>query len=215
MLSTGAVLSVLLAILIGYLLGSVPVATLVSRRRGVDIFTTGTGLAGAANVFRSVGHGHGAVVFLGDAAKGVLTVFIAHRLGVDGTLVLLPAAAALAGHWRSVFNGFRGGDGLSTLLGVTLASLPVLSPPISAVAIVTAGVARLTGHHASTWAGGVGYALLLAVAPFFQDRLAIIVGIELLALLVLAHGVVGYRRRRWEPELDEFADDAQPENSTT
>jgi acyl phosphate:glycerol-3-phosphate acyltransferase len=209
------VLFVLLAILIGYLLGSVPVATLVSRRRGVDIFTTGTGLAGAANVYRTVGHFHGTVVLAGDAAKGVLTIFVAHRLGVEGTMSLLPGVAALMGHWRSLFNGFRGGDGLSTLLGITLASLPVLSLPVIGVGIVMAGFARLTNRHASIWGAGAGYGLLLAMAPFFPGQIPVIVGISLMALMVLAHAVVGYRRRRWSPELDDRADESQPENSTT
>lgn len=213
--STGPMLSLLLAILIGYLLGSIPVATLVSRRRGVDIFSTGTGLAGAANVYRTVGRFHGTFVLAGDAAKGVLTVFVAQRLGVEGVLALLPAVAALAGHWRSLFNGFRGGDGVSTLLGITLASLPVLSLPVIGVGIIMAGFARVTHRHAAIWGGGSGYGLLLVMAPFFPDRIATILGIWLLALMVLAHAIVGYRRRRWDPDFDDIADEAQPENSTT
>jgi glycerol-3-phosphate acyltransferase PlsY len=193
-----AVLSVLLAILVGYLLGSVPVAALVSRRRGVDIFSAGTGLAGAANVYRNVGRFHGSVVFIGDASKGILTVFAAHRLGVEGTMVLLPAAAALAGHWRSVFNGFRGGDGLSTLLGITVAALPLLALPVIFVGLSAAGIAVYTGRHASLWGGGAGYGVMAAVAPFSQEKIALTLGIVMLALMVLAHGIMGYRRRRWD-----------------
>ncbi|MQF70307.1 glycerol-3-phosphate acyltransferase, partial [SAR202 cluster bacterium AD-804-J14_MRT_500m] len=59
--------------LIGYLLGSIPVAAIMSRIRGIDIFSTGTGLAGAANVARSVGNWSGVAVFAGDTGKGMLT----------------------------------------------------------------------------------------------------------------------------------------------
>ena len=50
MISLEILLDLLIAVIIGYLLGAIPVAALVSRYRGVDIFTTGTGLAGAGNV---------------------------------------------------------------------------------------------------------------------------------------------------------------------
>ena len=52
-----------LSILAAYLIGSIPLAALISRIRGVDIFSTGTGLAGAANVLRNVGYIEGWIVF--------------------------------------------------------------------------------------------------------------------------------------------------------
>ena len=107
--------SLLLAIAVGYLLGAVPVAALVSRSRGVDIFAAGTRWAGAANVFRQVGHKAGIIVFLGDFAKGALVIIIATRLGLEAHMLLLPAMLALVGHWRSVFTRFKGGDGILRL----------------------------------------------------------------------------------------------------
>ena len=80
----------LIAVLLGYLLGSIPVAYQVSRRRGVDIFARGTGLPGAANVYRAVGHKSGGLVFAGDLAKGALAIIVADRLGLEGVWVLLP-----------------------------------------------------------------------------------------------------------------------------
>lgn len=170
-------------------------AALVTRRRHMDIFSTGTGLAGAANVFRSVGPMHGMVVFAGDAAKGMLTIAAAYRLGIEGELVLIPAMAALAGHWRSVFSHFRGGDGLSTLVGITVAVLSVYSLfPIVAGGIV-ATIARGTGHHGSLWGGTAGYSLLLLRSPMSGENIALVLGVVMLALMVLAHGVINNRRR--------------------
>lgn len=193
--STTIMYALPLAVLTGYLLGSIPVAALVSRRRGVDIFAAGTGLAGAANVFRNVGHLHGAAVCLGDMAKGALAVMAAHRLGIEGELVLLPAMAALAGHWRSVFTRFRGGDGLSTLVGITVALLPIYSLLSMVTGGIVALIARGTGHHPTLWGGTAGYGFLLLRFPMSQEDIAMVSGVVLLALLVLAHGVIGHRRR--------------------
>ena len=188
--------NLILAIILAFILGSIPLAMLLSRIQGVDIFSTGTGLAGAANVYRNVGPISGALVFAGDTVKGVLAVTVAHRLGLEGEVVLLPALAALVGHWRSVFARFRGGDGLSTLLGITMAMIPLYG----VLAVLTGGtvafIARGMGHHASLWGGTAGYGFLLVRAPVTSVGVSLVLGVVLLALLVLAHGVVGHRRRR-------------------
>ena len=188
-------LSLISSVFIGYLLGSIPVAVLVSRRKHVDIFTTGSGLAGAANVFRNVGHAHGILVFSGDIAKGVLAMVIPYQLGLEGAWILIPAVATLTGHWRSVFTGFRGGDGLSTLLGITLAIMPVYGIIVLAVGAIVAFIARRTGHHASLWGGGVAYGwfLFLGITASGGNS-ALLLGVVMLALLVLIHGVVGHHR---------------------
>ena len=190
------IVPLLAAVLIGYVLGSLPLAALVSRRRGVDIFSTGTRLAGAANVARNVGNWHGLAVFAGDAAKGMLAVMTAHRLGLEGGVVLLPAMAALAGHWRSVFTRFRGGDGMSALVGITIAMLPVYSILSLVTGGVVAMIARGTGRQPTLWGGIAAYSFLLLRTPISQENTVVVVGIVALASLVLLHGVVGHRRRR-------------------
>ena len=188
--------NLILAIIAGFLLGSIPLAMLLSRIQGVDIFSTGTGLAGAANVFRNVGPISGALVFVGDTAKGVLAVTLAYRLGLEGEVVLLPALATLLGHWRSVFSKFRGGDGLSTLVGITIAMVPVYGVLAGLTGGTVALIARATGHHASLWGGTAGYGFLLVRAPVASVGTSVVLGVVLLAILVLAHGFVGHRRRR-------------------
>ena len=185
----------ILSILIGYLLGSIPVATLVSRRRSIDIFSTGTGLPGAANVFRQVGHKLGILVSAGDAAKGALAVVVASRLGMEGTWLLLPATAAIGGHWNSIFNRFRGGDGLATLMGITIVAVPVYG----LIAIVIGGVVGLWFHgnaHPSLRGGFAGYGFLLTWAVYMQQDVMITFGLATLGLMVLAHAVIGHHRRR-------------------
>ncbi len=194
-LSASTLYPLILATLLGYILGAIPLAALVSRRRGVDIFHAGTGLAGAANVARSVGFWHGGAVFWGDVAKGILTVEISARLGVDGVAILLPGMAALAGHWRSVFTRFRGGDGLATLVGITMALLP---PFTFWLAVLTGSIvmfiARASGHQPTLWGGAASYGFLLFRASYFGDSVAMILVVVVLALMVLAHGVASHLR---------------------
>ncbi len=195
LLSTSAIFPLLAAIFLGYLLGSIPIAALVSRRRGVDIFHTGTGLAGAANVVHSVGFWHGGAVFWGDVAKGVLTVVASHRLGVVGVEVILPCMAALVGHWRSLFTGFRGGDGLATLAGLTMALLPPFTFWLAVLTgTIVMFIARASGHHQTLWGGAASYSFLLFRASVFGDSVALVLIVVVLALMVLAHGVASHLR---------------------
>lgn len=186
-----------IAVGVGYLLGAFPVAAIISRLRGVDIFSVGPGLAGATNVFRNVGPVEGLVVFLVDAAKGAVTVGVAYRLGISGELVLIPALAALVGHWRSVFARFRGGDGVSTLVGVTIAVFPLYGLLSVLTGLTATLVARFAGQPVpSAWGGAAGYGFLLARLPVSEESAGLVVGVVVLALAVLAHGVIGHRRRR-------------------
>jgi acyl-phosphate glycerol 3-phosphate acyltransferase len=192
----------ILSILLGYLLGSIPVATLVSRRRHIDIFSAGTGLPGAANVFRQVGHKSGILVSAGDVAKGALAIVVANRLGVDATWALVPAMAAIVGHWNSIFSRFRGGDGLATLMGITVVSVPVYG----FIAIAIGGVVGLRFHgnaHPALRGGFACYGFLVTRAVSMQDDAAITSGIVILGLMVLAHAVIGHHRRRDDlPDYD-------------
>ncbi|MFH1141604.1 MAG: glycerol-3-phosphate acyltransferase [Chloroflexota bacterium] len=194
-LSASTLYPLILATLLGYILGSIPLAALVSRRRGVDIFSAGTRLAGAANVARSVGFWHGGAVFWGDVAKGILTVVASHRLGVDGAEILLPGMAALVGHWRSVFARFRGGDGLATLVGITMALLPPLTFWLAVLTgTIVMFIARASGHHPTLWGGAASYSFLLFRASVFGDSVALVLIVVVLALMVLAHGVASHLR---------------------
>ena len=195
MLSASVFPELALSILAAYLIGSVPIAALVSRIRGVDIFSTGTGLAGAANVLRNVGYVEGLVVFTGDALKGILAIVVASWLGISGEAILIPAFATLAGHWKPFLTKFRGGDGLSPLVGITIAVVPLFGLLAVVTGGAVAGIANLAGRHASVWGGIAGYGFLLVQAPFTQVDITTVLGIVALALAVMTHGIIGHRRR--------------------
>jgi acyl phosphate:glycerol-3-phosphate acyltransferase len=115
-----------LAVLGGYLLGSLPFGYWVPRLvRGEDIRTKGSGNVGASNVFRVYGRSLGIPVALLDIAKG----FAAAGLGLwaGGALIgVLAAAAAMVGHARPVFLRFqKGGKMVATAGGATFALAPL------------------------------------------------------------------------------------------
>ena len=119
-------MSDLLAVVGGYVLGSMPFGYWVPRLvRGEDIRSTGSGNVGASNVFRVYGRSLGVPVALLDLAKG----FAAAALGLwaGGPLIgVLAGAAAMIGHARPVFLGFqKGGKMVATAGGALLALAPL------------------------------------------------------------------------------------------
>ena len=201
------ILNLLLAAVIAYIFGALPLADRLSKRRGVNVFSSGTGLAGATNVRRSVGLIAASLVVLGDAAKGILAILVAQALGVEGIWIVVPAGAAIVGHWNSIFTGFRGGDGLVTLGGVTLAVFPIYQGYYESIIAVLVGVAVALGGqklpYSSLFCIIAGYAVIILL--FMQNRVedldtALVMGA--LALVVFGHAVVGHaKRRRLSDEL--------------
>jgi len=133
----------LLALAISYAVGSIPFAYLAGAASGVDLRKQGSGNLGATNVFRVLGWKVGILVFLADALKGALPVLLlAPRIVAPGDPVLWALAcgvAAIAGHVRPLYLGFRkGGKGVATAAGVffALAPLPMLITFAVFVAIV-------------------------------------------------------------------------------
>src|SRR5262245_17733597 len=115
---------------LGYLLGSIPFASLLTRGRGIDLRTVGSRNVGAANVLRTAGVAPAVAVMLLDAAKGAVAVLAARSTTDDVTAVMLAGLASIAGHIYPVWLGFRGGKGVATSAGV----FAVLAPAATAVA---------------------------------------------------------------------------------
>ncbi len=109
--------STILALVTGYLLGSIPFGLLLTRVAGKgDIRDIGSGNIGATNVLRTGSKGLAAATLILDAVKGAVAVLIAQRFWPDA--VNFAAAAALVGHLYPVWLRFQGGKGVATLLGI-------------------------------------------------------------------------------------------------
>jgi glycerol-3-phosphate acyltransferase PlsY len=114
-------LSSLLLLAIGYLLGSMPNGYLAGRwLKGIDLRQCGSGSTGATNVLRNVGKAPALAVFLLDVGKGALAVLLAKSFGLNDWVQVLAGLAALAGHIWPVWLGWKGGKAVATGLGMFL-----------------------------------------------------------------------------------------------
>ena len=163
-----------------YLVGLAPTAQVISRRLGHDPTREGSGNPGASNVYRTAGSVAGALVLVGDVAKGAGPTLVGRAAG-GRRLGLLCGAAAVAGHVAPVTRRFRGGKGVATAAGLSL----VLYPRVSlALAGLWAGVFRLTRTPsvASVTTAGA-WPLLVAATRRPAGEVA---GVAAVAALVLA-----------------------------
>ena len=109
----------IVALLVSYLMGSIPVGILVVRwARGIDVRRVGSGRTGGTNVLRAAGWKAAVFTGLGDASKATLAVLVARWLHGPSLLLALAGAAAVVGHNYSLFLGFRGGAGTGASIGV-------------------------------------------------------------------------------------------------
>ena len=113
-------------ILVAYFIGAIPFSSMISSKYGKNLFNQGSKKAGAANVLRTSGVKPAIFAFTADFTKGSVTILVARFLGFDNIFVLMIASSTILGHWKSIFNRMRGGDGFATLGGITLVmySLP-------------------------------------------------------------------------------------------
>ena len=128
------------AAVIGYLLGSINFAVVVSRLLdGDDVRNHGSGNAGMTNILRTYGKKQAALVCAGDFLKGMLSVMLARTLFGAFDLTFMDGGyiggfAALLGHLFPLYFGFRGGKGVLTSAGIILVLNPVvflcLIPPM-------------------------------------------------------------------------------------
>lgn len=146
-------MSPVVALVLSYVSGSIPAAYLAGSWSGVDLRAHGSGNLGATNVVRVLGAKVGIAVFLVDIVKGAVPVWFLPRLtGAAGDTLTWTAVAcgvaAILGHIRPVFLGFRkGGKGVATACGVFLALAPLqtlLTLLVFAVVVFASGYVSLS-----------------------------------------------------------------------
>lgn len=165
----------LIALLGGYLLGSIPFGLLLARSRGIDIRGVGSGNIGATNVLRTGNKGMAVLTLLLDGGKGAVAVLAAREL-LGGQAAVLAGFAAFIGHVFPVWLRWHGGKGVATLLGVVLAgvwpaglaALVVWAAAAAATRFSSVGgmLAALTAPVAAAVLGAWGWVPLLAAMAF-------------------------------------------------
>lgn len=148
-------------VLLGYLAGSIPFSLLVARAWGADLRVAGSGNIGAANVWRTCGFTAFALAMSGDMLKGALPTVAAHMLNLPPLAVVAVGAAAMLGHARSIFLGFRGGKAVATGGGALLAMAPLVALAGLATWGVIFGITRISS--VASLAAAAACALVAAI----------------------------------------------------
>ena len=152
----------LIALLGGYLIGSIPFGLLLTKAAGLgDIRKVGSGNIGATNVLRTGRKGLAAATLILDGLKGAVAVLLARQFLGDQDLVV--GTAAVLGHLFPVWLGFRGGKGVATGLGVLLAASWPVGLACCALWLVAAKLLKMSSAAALT---------AFAAAPLFALALS-------------------------------------------
>ena len=185
----------LAALVIAYLLGSIPAAYVVARwRKGIDIREVGVRNMGAGNVIREVGVWEGGVVAVVDIAKGAAAILVAQALGVSQFWVLGAGVTAILGHSFPVYIGFRGGQGVSTVIGI----FSVLAPVATLITLVPLGAVLFVTRNI--------FASTLVIGPLLPLIVWLVEGSPTLTLYALAIvALLILRNRRRLKEIREIA----------
>jgi len=117
-------MKILLVILVSYILGSIPFGYIIAKMKGIDITKLGSGNIGATNVGRYLGKPYFFIVLFIDAIKGFIpTILFKLLFGLE--YGILAGLFSVIGHSYSIFMKFKGGKGVATGLGVSIALIPI------------------------------------------------------------------------------------------
>ena len=169
-------IELVILLLASYITGSFPTSIIVTRvTKNIDIREHGSGNAGATNVFRVLGWKYAVFVLTFDIFKGWLptavyatTIFQQLPVSDQGLVQILCGFAAVFGHTFPIFAGFRGGKGVSSLIGVLLALFPLAFPLCLLVGIA---VITTTGYVSL---GSIAAAIALPIIILILPRLGVI-----------------------------------------
>lgn len=177
-------------ILFGYLLGSIPFAQIIAHARvNVNLHEVGEGNVGSRNVWHTAGPAWGVLAFLLDALKGLVAYDAAAAAGLPLVGVLLVGVAALLGHQFPIFLRGRGGKGLATGAGILFAITPLST--VVGIAIIGLAYPVLHDFDRAVAVGAVAVVVLPIIfrQPLWVPAYAVVLGLLLGAkkLLDLPH----------------------------
>jgi glycerol-3-phosphate acyltransferase PlsY len=191
-MSPGTVVLAIVSIVAAYLIGGIPWGIVIARLLGgPDPRSLGSGRTGGANTMRAIGPRAALVAGLLDAAKGSVSVLLAIWLGLPPIVQVLAGLAAIVGHSRSPYIGFKGGRGVAPGWGALLVIEPIVALavlPVFLIVLLVTRISSLASLVTSAAAGvGLGAAVVLGVvAPAF---LAYAIGGSLLIWLFHADNI--------------------------
>lgn len=174
----------LLALLLSYLLGSIPNGLWLCRALWhVDLRQHGSHNIGATNAWRTLGKGPGFLVFCLDMLKGLLAVWLGEMLVGTPLVMIFCGVLAIVGHSLSLFLRFHGGKGVATGLGVIL----MLMPKVTVIVFLVWLLLVLATRYVSL--GSIVAAALVPVLAlvFGYPALYVAFGVLAAALIIVRH----------------------------
>lgn len=133
----------IVSVLIGYVFGCFQTAYIVGRlSKNIDIREHGSGNLGATNALRVLGFKDGALTFLGDFTKAVLSVILTRILFDDPIMGFYAGVGCIMGHNWPIFLKFKGGKGIASTIGVATAINPLIGLILAAIAFITIFISR-------------------------------------------------------------------------
>lgn len=175
--------TILLAIVGGYLLGSIPFGLIITRLGGAgDVRQIGSGNIGATNVLRTGRKGLALLTLLGDGGKGAVAVLLFRYLAGE-EMGALAGGAAFFGHIFPVWLGFKGGKGVATFFGVLLAAC---WPVGTAAAVTWLAIAFIFRFSSLGALAAAALSPIYAVA-FHQGRPAVALSLVMAVVIYSRH----------------------------
>lgn len=165
-----------LAVISGYLIGSVPFGVIIARAHGKDLRSIGSGNIGATNVARALGRKWAYFCFLLDVLKGLVPMLAVRALiempgptPVLLSLWLLVGCAAILGHIFPIYLKFKGGKGVATSLGVALGLWPYYTICAAVAFIIWAAITLIWRYVSlASIIASIAFPLVLVLAILFR-----------------------------------------------
>ena len=178
-------MTVVVAALVAYAVGAIPVGFLIARAFGVgDIRRHGSGNIGMTNVLRTAGKTPAILTLVCDVAKGALAVVAGGAVASgDPRAMAAAAVAAVIGNCWSVFLGFRGGKGVATGLGALLRLVPWAMVP----ALIVFLAVTLTTRYVSLGSLLAALGVPLAALALGYPAVSVVAAASAAAIVILRH----------------------------
>ena len=156
-------MNAVLAVTLGYFVGSIPFAYLLSRQRGIDLRRAGSGNVGASNVLRTSGVRAAILAMVLDGAKGTIAVIVAQLLSAGVVTAVAAGCASVVGHVYPIWLRFRGGKGVATAAGAFAMLAPEALGVAAGVFLLSVVVTRFIS------VGSIAGALTLTLVAAVTD----------------------------------------------
>ena len=182
-----------LLVVVAYLLGSIPTSVWVSKSMfDIDIREYGSGNAGATNTFRVLGPKWGSFVMLVDVTKGVLATslyilmpyYLTNELARTNFMIVL-GLVAVVGHIFPFFANFKGGKGVATLLGMSLAIQPIVALLCLVVFLITLISTRFVSL--SSMLAGIAFMVLILFIFKEKESMYRLFAVIVAVMVVITH----------------------------